>query len=387
MQLVDKYRPMTLDAFAGVERPRAIFTAFLKKPYESAWLLLGPSGTGKTTMAFSVAFALGAKQEIGGGIYHVPARQCDLEQINHVVEQCHYTPMLGCPWNVVIIDECDRMTLAAQETLLSKLDCADPPPNTIWLMTCNDTEALHERFLSRLRKIQFTTDNLLEPGTAHLKKVWQAEIRAMKLDFKPAAPDFEAMLRTAKFNVREALMLLETELLCPSPASAAPAHSSTASKGSTVVGKGNGAGTVYTIGMNGFNADSMAETFRGLNAAKLIDCCWKPNRALRANLSDEQYEWAGDRLSAGRTASEIREKGYAWLTSLVMAGKSVLIMYREEEPWKCRRHSEIACDLLNRGIDCVHVYNDELIQASELQAALDEDREYKAKKWRLPKAV
>ena len=51
MQLVDKYRPTTIEAFAGVDRPKKILAAFTAKPYTSAWLLVGPSGTGKTTMA------------------------------------------------------------------------------------------------------------------------------------------------------------------------------------------------------------------------------------------------------------------------------------------------------------------------------------------------
>ncbi len=60
---------------------------------------------------------------------------------------------------------------------------------------------------------------------------------------------------------------------------------------------------------------------------------------------------------------------------------------REEGPWRCNRHRVIATALLGRGVDCVHVYNDELIAASELQAALEEDREYRSKRWRLPKVV
>src|ERR1039458_7616566 len=165
-QLVDKYKPTTIEAFAGIDRPKKILAAFLAKPYESAWLLRGPSGIVKTTMAFAAAGALGASQEIGGGIYHIPARKCDLETIDNTASQCFYKPMVGCPWNVVVIDEADQMTNAAQLALLSKLDSADPVPGTIWFLTANDTTKLEERFLSRTRKLQFTTDGLLEPGVA-----------------------------------------------------------------------------------------------------------------------------------------------------------------------------------------------------------------------------
>lgn len=49
MPLSEKYRPKTLDGFAGLDRARAVMTAFVRKPYESAWLFLGASGTGKTS--------------------------------------------------------------------------------------------------------------------------------------------------------------------------------------------------------------------------------------------------------------------------------------------------------------------------------------------------
>jgi hypothetical protein len=43
--------------------------------------------------------------------------------------------------------------------------------------------------------------------------------------------------------------------------------------------------------------------------------------------------------------------------------------------------------LLETGVDIIHVFNDQQILASELQASTDEDREYGFKKWRLPKVM
>jgi hypothetical protein len=74
-----------LEAFAGVDRPKAILSAFVAKPYTSAWLLRGASGLGKTTMAFAAATALGASQTLGCGVDHVPARKCDLETIDRII--------------------------------------------------------------------------------------------------------------------------------------------------------------------------------------------------------------------------------------------------------------------------------------------------------------
>jgi hypothetical protein len=379
-QLVEKYIPQTIEDFAGIDRPKAVLSAFIKSPYTSAWLLLGPSGIGKTSIAFAAAEALGASRQLGGGIYHVPSQKCDLETIDRVVEQCHSRPMLGGPFNVVVIDEGDKMTAAAQLALLSRLDSAAPPPDTIWFVTVNDIANLPERFLSRFRKINFTTDNMLQPGVALLKKIWKAETKGKK---GVSTPDFELILRTAKFNIREALMLLETELLCPgSVCEPAPAES----KGITLVGKGNGAGTIYTIGCEGMAVETMGRTIKALNVHTLIDCCWKPQRAFRAGLGDS-YQWAGDRLSGGRTSQDVREEGLKWLLGIVATGQNVMLMYPKESPGECNRHYVVAMSLLDRGVDVVHVFEDQLILASEYQASLDDERQYRFKKWRLPKVV
>jgi hypothetical protein len=91
-------------------------------------------------------------------------------------------------------------------------------------------------FSAAAAKVEFTTDDMLRPGTAFLKKVWRSEMKGVQ--DRPEEPDCELLLRTAKFNLREALMLLETEILCPTTKAKAT---------------GNGAGTIYTIGMDGID--------------------------------------------------------------------------------------------------------------------------------------
>jgi replication-associated recombination protein RarA len=68
LALTEKYKPTKLHDFAGLAGPRTILTKLAAAPYESAWLLVGPSGTGKTTMALAVAAAIGAE------LHHIPAK-------------------------------------------------------------------------------------------------------------------------------------------------------------------------------------------------------------------------------------------------------------------------------------------------------------------------
>lgn len=197
-QLVERHRPRTLDAFHGVARPKAILSAFAANPYSSAWLLAGPSGLGKTTMALALA------ESLGGQLHHIPSRQCNLETVEETVHHCHYIPWSG-RWHVVIVDEADQMSKAAQHAFLSVLDSAAPPPDTIFIFTANSTAALEERFVSRCRLVEYTSDSV--DIVALLKRIWESEGKGKQ------APDFAALAKRASGNVRRAIMDLELELI------------------------------------------------------------------------------------------------------------------------------------------------------------------------------
>ena len=207
----EKYRPRRLKDFVGMERERKILTEFLKKPYTSAWFLLGPSGVGKTTMALALA------DELKAEIQHIPSRTCDLETINEAVRRCWNIPMFGeRGYHALLIDEADKMTLPAQLSLLSKLDATAMPPQTLFLFTANDTSNLEDRFLSRCRVIEFDTSGMLEHIAALLARVWSIERPG---DYKP---DFMAIAAQSGLNVRRALMNLEMEALSPGSFRVAP---------------------------------------------------------------------------------------------------------------------------------------------------------------------
>ena len=59
--LAAKYQPQTVSQFVGLEKPKKILAKFVENPYPSAWLFVGPSGTGKTSMALAICNALAAE--------------------------------------------------------------------------------------------------------------------------------------------------------------------------------------------------------------------------------------------------------------------------------------------------------------------------------------
>jgi DNA polymerase III gamma/tau subunit len=199
--LAEKYRPTRIADFIGLERPRKILSAFCKRPVSGAWRFVGPSGVGKSTMALALATELAAE------LHKIPSQKCNAQSIDDTIRQCWYAPMTPGGFHVVLADEADQMTNAAQLSLLSKLDSTDPAPNTIWIFTANDTERLERRFLSRCRVLEFSSYGLAAEIACYLDKVWHAE------GGNGNAPDLARLVKESRNNVRDCLMCLEVELM------------------------------------------------------------------------------------------------------------------------------------------------------------------------------
>ena len=201
--LTEKYQPMKPDEFVGLEKPKAIARNLIKSPRPSAWLFLGPSGTGKTTLALAIARALNAETHL------IPSQECNLENIERIRRTCQYVPMQGSPCHLVLADEIDQLTNAAQISLLSKLDATNFFPNTIFIGTCNSVDRLEPRFLSRFHVIEFSSYGMAKDVTELLRNIWHKEAPSGAPE-----PNFARIVKDSQNNVRACLMALETELMC-----------------------------------------------------------------------------------------------------------------------------------------------------------------------------
>lgn len=199
--LTEKYRPVRFDDFIGLEKPVKVMRAFASKPRSAAFLFKGPSGTGKTTLALALA------AEIGAELIHIPSQHCTVAELEESLRMTMYVPMLGKRFWLVLVDEADQMTDKAQLSLLSKLDSTGIRENCIFVFTCNDTDRLETRFLSRCMVIEFSSYGMSSDIAKYLDSVWHAE------GGNGNCPDLTRLAKESRNNVRDCLMRLEVELL------------------------------------------------------------------------------------------------------------------------------------------------------------------------------
>jgi replication-associated recombination protein RarA len=200
--LTEKYRPRALSEFAGLEKQKTILANFAAKPFATAFLFVGASGTGKTTMGMALASAIPAE------LHHIPSQDCTLATIQRTRQVCQYVPAQGYKMHLVLVDEADQMSAAAQIALLSQLDATNFPPSTVFVFTCNSVDRLEQRFLSRCKVLEFSTYGLAKDASELLAQVWRKEKGETA-----ETPNFARLVKESNNNVRESLNRLETEML------------------------------------------------------------------------------------------------------------------------------------------------------------------------------
>ncbi len=160
-----------------------------------AWLITGPPGSGRSTAATTFAAALicplngcGTCQicrmaPVGGHadveIITPSGLSYGVDEARELVRLSSLAP-IDSPWRVIIMEDADRLTDEASNSLLKSLE--EPTPHTVWVLCAPSVEDVLPTIVSRTRHISLRT-----PTT---KDVTQLLINTYKVD--PAMAAFAA---------------------------------------------------------------------------------------------------------------------------------------------------------------------------------------------------
>jgi len=173
--LYRKYRSQALDEVVGQEHVTEVLDAAIKAgKFSHAYLLTGPRGIGKTSVARIVAYLV---NEIPYGeptldIIEIDAASHGLkEDVKDLIERASIAPTAG-KYKVYIIDEVHSMKHDAFNTFLKLLE--EPPEHVMFILATTDPQKLPATIISRAQRFHFRP---VEPEKvmAHLKMIAKNE--------------------------------------------------------------------------------------------------------------------------------------------------------------------------------------------------------------------
>lgn len=154
LQWVEKYRPATFEEVVGFPTVVKSIRSQLAKGKSNFpnLLLSGPAGIGKTSLARLIA------QELLGEFYSVDYMELNaskdrgIDVIRDVIAKWTEFGSLGAGIKVMLLDECDEITSAAQQALRGVIE---KHPYVKFILTCNEPKKVTLPIKSRCVQLKF----------------------------------------------------------------------------------------------------------------------------------------------------------------------------------------------------------------------------------------
>ncbi len=168
LALYRKYRPETFEDVIGQDHiVKAIGGALEAGKVAHAYLLCGPRGTGKTTIARIIARTLGSSVN---DIYEMDAASNrGIDDVRDIRESVWTLPF-DSKYKIYILDEVHMFTKEAWNALLKTIE--EPPEHVIFILATTELEKIPETIISRCQSFIFKkpTDAVLSQVVTNVAK-------------------------------------------------------------------------------------------------------------------------------------------------------------------------------------------------------------------------
>lgn len=153
--LYRKYRPESFDEVIGQDHiVKAISGSLKAGKVAHAYLLCGPRGTGKTTIARIIAHELGSSVN---DIYEMDAASNrGIDDVRDIRENVRTLPF-DSKYKIYILDEVHMFTKDAWNALLKTIE--EPPEHVIFILATTELEKIPETIISRCQSFVFKKPN------------------------------------------------------------------------------------------------------------------------------------------------------------------------------------------------------------------------------------